>query len=107
MMMHPVAQTVIRARAAINKYLLMIFPSHGNLRAAKLKRAQYQTTPPPSNVTLPFSPESLVAIRPGFCHCNKAAGRPAVTQALRTWVDGWNRTGSRGRNGWPLWHRTA
>jgi len=32
---HPVAHTVTRTRAAINRFLLMLFPSHRTIRAAK------------------------------------------------------------------------
>lgn len=68
-------------------------PFAQNYQGHQFSRAQYQTTPAPSNVNSPFWPEPFLAIRPGFCHCYKAAGPSAVTRALRTKVDRWNRIG--------------
>jgi hypothetical protein len=82
-------------------------PFAQNFQGHEFSRARYQTAPAPSNVNSLFWPEPFLAIRPGFCHCNKAAGPPAVTRALRTKVDRWNRIGLGGRSDWPLWRKTA
>lgn len=44
-MIHPVAQIVTRARAVSNRYLLIIFPSHRNIRA--INPARHNTRPVP------------------------------------------------------------